>query len=64
MGVWDAMKVVRPSQTLLQGKPYKPSWMMTWKPTLIPRLNGAFGWQGKYRLRVPEGTVSYADESK
>lgn len=53
------MKVVNPSQTLLQGKPYRPSWMMQWKPTLIPKLNGHYGPTGLYRLKVPEGTLSY-----
>lgn len=53
------MKLVKPSQTLLQGKPYVPSWLQTWKPTLIPKLNGAFGLQGFYRLKAQEGTLSY-----
>jgi hypothetical protein len=57
-----AKKMTMPSKTLLQGKPYTPSWLMQWKPTLIPRLAGPYGWQGKYRLRVPEGTVSYAEK--
>lgn len=53
------MKVVKPSKTLLEGKPYKPSWLMQWKPTLIPHLQGHYGPTGFYRLKEQEGTLSY-----
>lgn len=56
------VKLVKPSQSLLEGKPYTPSFLMSWKPTLIPKLNGHYGPTGLYRLKVPEGTLSYANK--
>jgi hypothetical protein len=57
-----AKKMTMPSKTLLQGKPYTPSWLMK-QPTryTIPVLRGHYGLVGHYRNRVPEGD---ADESK
>jgi hypothetical protein len=42
------MKRTEPTVNILHRNPgqYKPSFLMVWKPTTIPRLNGAYGLQG------------------
>jgi len=56
------MKRTDPTRTLLQGCQYRPSWLA---PTpvryTLPKLCGAYGLQGAYRNRVPEGSAHERD---
>jgi hypothetical protein len=58
------MKRIEPTINILHRKPgqYKPSFLMVWKPTTIPRLNGAYGLQGRFKDRLPDGSASCPDK--
>lgn len=46
------MKRTEPSQHLYAGKPYTPSFMMTWHRNLIPTLNGPQGLAQRLRTAI------------